>query len=124
MIKASKLLLILVSAFFFFAETLPSSAETLTWRVRSNHPNTVNVEFYSQNRRHAWPGGKKVYVIRDYDTHSYRIRCRSGEYICYGAWVRGRSSSYWGVGKSNRNKCSSCCYSCDGGTTRIQVLNP
>ena len=30
-----------------------------------------------------------------------RLSCRSGEDICYGAWVRNHASTYCGVGDSN-----------------------
>ena len=71
--RTLSLVILIFSTIAFTTTTIaPSAAETLTWRVRSNHPNAVNVEFYSQDRRHAWPGGKKVYVIRDYDTHALK----------------------------------------------------
>ncbi|AXS42377.1 hypothetical protein D1F64_02345 [Breoghania sp. L-A4] len=99
-------------------------AETLTWQIRSEHPKVVSLEFYSQGRSVSWPGDGQVYVIKDYDTHTYRLSCRPGEQICYGAWVRNRKRSYWGVGANNRNRCRSCCYTCDGGETQVIVLNP
>ncbi|WP_350334655.1 hypothetical protein [Coralliovum pocilloporae] len=101
-----------------------SHAAQLTWKVKSNHPNKVSVVFYSQTYDHAWPGGSKVYVISDYKTHTYRLNCRRGEKICYGAWVRGNSTTYWGVGQYNQHGCRGCCYTCGGGTTKVQVLNP
>lgn len=101
-----------------------AEAETLTFYIRSEHPKVVSLEFYSQNRRVAWPGDGEVYVIKDYDTHEYRLSCRAGEKICYGAWVRNRQSSYWGVGYNDRNGCKGCCYTCNGGETRVIVLNP
>lgn len=125
MLRIFKGLLLAVFAASIFAGSVEtSSADSLTWQIRSEHPNAVAVEFYSQNRNHVWPGGGKVYVIKDWDTHTYRLSCHSGEKICYGAWVRGRKSTYWGVGNNNRNRCSRCCYTCGGGTTRVQVLNP
>ncbi|WP_155190098.1 hypothetical protein [Roseibium denhamense] len=103
----------------------PASAQTIKWQFQSNHPNVVNVELYSDSRRgHVWPGSNRVYVLDDYSTKTINISCRYGETICYGAWVRNRNNSYWGVGYKNRNRCSSCCYQCDGGTTNVIVLNP
>ena len=102
----------------------PLRAETLTWKIRSEHPKVVSLEFYSQRRDVAWPGDGQVYVLKDYDTHTYRLSCRAGESICYGAWVRNRERSYWGVGANNRNSCRHCCYTCDGGETKVIVLNP
>lgn len=108
---------------FGSAWAVPADAESLTFRIRSNHPNIVQVEFYSQNYNRAWPGGSQAYEISDYDVHSYRLNCRSGEKICFGAWVKG-SSDYWGVGPNDEHGCSSCCYTCNGGTTPIENLNP
>jgi hypothetical protein len=102
---------------------LPALGEDLTFRMKSNHRNKVQVEFYSQNRNHAWPGGNKAYNIDDYEVHSFRLTCNRGEKICYGAWVTGNSSRYWGVGINNRQRCSNCCYTCNGGTASIE-LNP
>ncbi len=99
------------------------SAGSLTFYVQSNHKNVVSLEFYSQNRDHVWPGNSKVYIIEDYDTHSYALSCRSGEKICYGAWVRNSTSEYWGVGYNNREYCESCCWTCNGGETPVIHLN-
>ncbi|ADZ72061.1 hypothetical protein [Polymorphum gilvum] len=103
---------------------LPAGAETLTWHFRSEHPNVVSVELYSEQRNHVWPGGGKIYILDDYSVRDISISCRPGEKICYGAWVRNRTSSYWGVGYNKRNSCTSCCYTCNGGETKIIVLNP
>lgn len=106
--------------------TLQSTAfaASMTWRIRAFDKHAVDIAFYSQNRKHEWPGGGKVWVIRDYDVKSYNITCVSGEKICYGAWVRGSSKEYWGTGKDNRNTCKKCCYTCeDGFTTPILNLN-
>ena len=101
----------------------PALAENVTFNIKSNHPNKVQVEFYSQNRNHAWPGGNKAYNLNDYDMHNYRLTCNAGEKICYGAWVSGNSSKYWGVGMNNRQRCSNCCTTCNGGSITY-TLNP
>jgi len=101
------------------------SAETLLWKFRSEHPKIVDVELYSDTRRnHVWPGNDRIYVLDDYSTKTINITCRRGEKICYGAWVRNRTGTYWGVGYKNRNSCKRCCYTCDGGQTKVIVLNP
>ena len=46
-------------------------ADTLQWTFRSEHPNTVSLEFYSQDYNRAWPGGGEVYIIDDWDSHYY-----------------------------------------------------
>jgi hypothetical protein len=102
---------------------LPASAENFTFKVRSYHKHQVDVAFYSQNRNHAWPGDGKVWIIKDYDVHTYSLTCVRGEKICYGAWVRGASSSYWGGGKGGRQACQKCCFICNGGETPVINLN-
>lgn len=113
------------SMVFIGAAAQPAEAGSLLWRFESKHPNVVNVELYSDTRRgHVWPGNNRVYVLDDYSVKTINISCRSGEKVCYGAWVKNRSNLYWGVGYKNRNRCSSCCYTCNGGETRVIVLNP
>ncbi len=101
-----------------------AGAESLTWKLRSEHPNVVSASFYSQDRNVAWPGNGQVYILDDYEVHTTRLSCISGETICYGAWVRNRSDIYWGVGARNEHRCSTCCYVCDGGTTPVKALKP
>ncbi len=98
-------------------------SENLTFRIKSEHENVVSLEFYSQSRNHVWPGNSKVYILDDYGTHTYNLSCRSGEKVCYGAWVRNRTSTYWGVGYNDRHGCESCCWICDGGRTPVVTLS-
>jgi hypothetical protein len=101
-----------------------AKAETLTFYIQSDHPNVVELEFYSQDRNHVWPGNNEVYILDDYNVKNITLSCRSGELICYGAWVRNRSNLYWGVGPNDSQSCSSCCYYCDGGYTETIGLDP
>ena len=100
-----------------------ADAETLTFRIRSYYQYRVQVEFYSQSRRHAWPGGDQAYNLNDSRVHEYRLNCRSGEKICYGAWVTGNQNQYWGTGLRGNHSCRKCCFYCDGGITPIINLN-
>jgi hypothetical protein len=92
--------------------------------VKSEHPRVVDIAFYSDHRRHAWPGFNRVYTIRDYKPHHYVLNCNRGEKICYGAGVRNAYRQYWGVGIGNRVRCATCCFVCQGQRTRQIVLNP
>lgn len=100
----------------FFAVSA-ASAEQMTFMMRNGHPNAVRVELYSDDRNHVWPGKGQDYYLDDGETQSVRITCRQGEKICYGAWVDGDEDTYWGVGKGNEERCSDCCYTCNGGET-------
>jgi hypothetical protein len=92
-------------------------AAEVTFMMRNNHPNALEVELYSQDRNHVWPGGGEVYVLDDGETKSMALSCNQGESICYGAWIKGDQETYWGVGPNNAQTCTDCCYTCTGGAT-------
>jgi hypothetical protein len=102
----------------------PAAADTLTWRVRSEYPYRVQLEFYSTTRSAAWPGDGQAYDLNDSATHTYHLECYSGEKICYGAWVTGDSTKYWGAGYGGTESCTACCYVCGAGETDVIVLRP
>ncbi len=87
-------------------------ADSITFKFKSNAEYSVGLEFTSQDRNHQWPGDGNAYKIDDYDTHTYKLSCITGENICYGAWVENRDDLYWGVGMDNGNHCDDCCYIC------------
>ena len=98
--------------------TVPAAfAADVTFEMRNSHPNAVEVELYSQDRKHVWPGNNEVYYLDDGETKSISLSCKQGENICYGAWVSGDKSTYWGTGPNNADTCTDCCYTCTGGTT-------
>jgi len=109
---------------FCVALSAPATAENMNWQIRSDYPYIVSLEFYSQDRNHSWPGGGKAYILDDSAVHSYNLSCSYGETICYGAWVRGNSDKYWGVGRDNSQYCSDCCYDCGSGDAELRILNP
>lgn len=104
----------------------PAQAQnvTMTWKFKAFHKNIVDVQLYSQNRGNVWPGSSRVWSIKNFETQNMPISCVAGERICYGAWVRGTGSSYWGVGQNQKHRCSNCCYTCQSNTaTPIINLN-
>lgn len=96
---------------------LPAAAADVTFIMRNSHPNAVEVELYSQDRDHVWPGGNQVYYLDDGETKEIPLSCSEGEQICYGAWVSGDKGTYWGTGPENAETCEDCCYTCTGGET-------
>ena len=84
----------------------------------------MRVDLYSQDRDHLWPGGGENYYLDDGETKEMSLECEEGESICYGAWIDGDESTYWGVGPNNGQKCESCCYTCEGGSTEEITLVP
>lgn len=99
-------------------------AGDVTFEIKNSHPNAMRVELYSQDRDHVWPGNNQDYYLNDGETKSIPLSCNDGESICYGAWVDGDDSTYWGVGPGNTEKCDDCCYTCSGGETEEIDLVP
>jgi hypothetical protein len=92
-----------------------ANAEEITFKINNDYDKDIQIEFYSQNRSHAWPGGNKAYNLEASDSNSYKLACQQGEKICYGAWVKGNSSTYWGVGLNGKYSCDACCQVCGDG---------
>lgn len=101
-----------------------SLASDVTFVMRNSHPNALEVELYSQDRDHVWPGGNQVYYLDDGETKTMPLACEEGETICYGAWISGDKGTYWGVGPDNSENCDNCCYTCTGGETEEIDLVP
>lgn len=95
----------------------PAFAADITITMQNDHPNAVEVEMYSQDRDHVWPGNNQVYYFDDGETKQIPLACEEGETICYGAWIAGDKGTYWGTGPDNQQECSNCCYTCEGGET-------
>lgn len=115
----------LLAAFVLIAAQLlavgAAMAESMTWKFKSQHANIVDVQLYASARNNVWPGNGQVWSLKDYNAHSVQINCVKGEKVCYGAWVRGTESSYWGGGRGNKKSCTSCCYIC-GSTAQTPVI--
>lgn len=101
-----------------------SLASDVTFVMRNSHPNALEVELYSQDRDHVWPGGNQIYYLDDGETKTMPLACEEGETICYGAWISGDKGTYWGVGPDNSENCDNCCYTCTGGETEEIDLVP
>lgn len=100
-----------------------AKAETMVWKFRSHHANIVDIQLYAPARNVVWPGNSQVWSLKDYNAHNVTINCVRGEKVCYGAWVRGTESSYWGAGRGNRKSCTNCCGTCGGGPMPVINLN-
>ena len=101
-----------------------SLASDVTFAIKNSHPNALEVELYSQDRDHVWPGNNQVYYLDDGETKTMPLSCEEGETICYGAWISGDKGTYWGVGPDNAETCDDCCYTCTGGETEEIDLVP
>lgn len=119
----TRFLTVMAASIVLMLMPVAASAGNLVFRIKSSYTFRVQIEFYSQNRNFAWPGGNKAYNLDDSQIHQFSLNCRSGEKICYGAWVTGNQSRYWGTGLGGRQACSKCCFTCDGGQTPIITLH-
>ncbi len=79
-----------------YVSSVSLASDQAMFIVRSLHPNIIDLEFYADARKHAWPGGNQVYTVKDSHWHTYILNCRRGEKICYGVGVRGSYNKYWG----------------------------
>ncbi len=112
--SASLAALLVISA----AIAVPAAhGEEMNFYITNSHPNALEVELYSQDRDHVWPGDGQVYVFNDGEEKTIPISCDAGESICYGAWISGDQGTFWGVGPNSAENCSDCCYVCNGGAT-------
>jgi hypothetical protein len=102
----------------------PAVAGEVTFVMNNHHPNAVEVQLYSQDRDHVWPGPDEVYLLDDGETKTMSLSCEDGEGICYGAWIVGDQNTFWGVGPGATQSCDNCCYTCQGGNTETINLVP
>jgi hypothetical protein len=100
-----------------------AKAETFTFNIQKNVGETLDLVFYSRDRNHAWPGGTEVYILENNRPYNVTLSCQRGEKICYGAWVRGNTNYFWGVGYGGGQACNNCCFFCDGGQSVLINLN-
>jgi len=106
-----------------FVAMADASAQSLTFVVRSETNGLIDYKLWSQDRSHVWPSVRNVYGLNHRGhQRSTRINCIRGERICYGAWFRNNPKLTWGAGSTGKARCTSCCYICDGTTTRVKVL--
>jgi hypothetical protein len=101
-----------------------TSKAQMAWRFQNVQSEPVALAFYSQNRKHEWPGGGKAYSVPYSATLTYRynLECNPGERICFGAWVTQNSTKSWGVGRNGVRGCSDCCFYCDGTVATKQIF--
>ncbi len=106
------------------ASTSVALADDMTFYMKHSRPTGIAIELFSQDRRQVWPGNDKVYFLDVGERKSVTVECQAGENICYGAWVNGDDSIWWGVGPDNNQQCNDCCRICVDGTTEALVIGP
>ena len=96
----------------------PASPEELVWAFSNHHSNVVGIQLYRMHgaERGIEPGPDQAYELRSGESGVIRIRCRSHQNVCFGAWSNGK---YWGVGFNGASTCSRCCRPCG---TRLATI--
>ena len=122
LVRLVTILLLAVAATLHAPRGAEAQSGSLVWEIRSLYRYQVEIAFFAQNRDWQWPGNGNVWVLDDDNYRTFTLNCRNGERICYGAWVRGDASRYWGVGYGNRQRCDACCYTCGAGGTQPITL--
>ena len=64
-----------------------------------------------------WPGGGRVYVVRDGESYQQSLGCTPGYKVCYGA-RNTRTNSYWGIDIDASKGCENCCTTCPASSNR------
>jgi hypothetical protein len=99
-----------------------SLAEEMSLTLQNPQSTPLQVELYSRARAHNWPEGGASYEIGPGATQSFQLSCTDGESICYGAWVPGSESTYFGVGQDAIESCEHCCFTCESGARAAFVI--
>ena len=97
----------------------PSST---TFHISSSNYYRVHYEFTSVKDGGKWPGSGQVYFINRGEQRKHKLRCdRPGEKVCYGAWIAGDTSTYWGKGYGGQYGCTDCCAFCGGQDVHLGI---
>jgi len=89
---------------------IAAQAADMAFLMTNRHAAAVAVELFGRDR--VWPGDDQVYLLDGGERKSVPISCDAGETICYGAWVAGDDTTFWGVGPDNDQDCDKCCSTC------------
>ena len=115
---------LLTIALGLLAAASAAIAADMTWPIENRAAYEVEVQFFSRDRDALWPGVNRVWYVKPGQVIHPTLRCRDGEYICYGAWPTGNSTQFWGVGRGGKQGCQSCCDNCVNGNVNGHNLNP
>lgn len=101
---------------FLLLFTTPAFADELVWHFTNGSPYKAQIDFRSTtNPSRWWPGNGEAFTLNDRDEHTYRLRCSTGEEICYGAVTTPAGKYFWGRGGAHNRSCRACCAVCGGG---------
>lgn len=96
------------------AVAVPSAqADELSFRFTNQVSAPVLVKLFSSDRLKEWPDDGSLFILADRSPRKFSIGCELGERICYGAWIEGDFSRYWGAGHEGKRECDNCCEICE-----------
>ncbi|HME56863.1 MAG TPA: hypothetical protein VKF63_00885 [Terracidiphilus sp.] len=104
--------------------TDPTSTSALTFQINDacNDGYTVFYKFFDETDSLVWPSSTQAYTIQYGETYTSNLSCNTGAKICYGASDDGNDAiGYWGVGSSNLESCTNCCYTCANTQVDVQL---
>jgi hypothetical protein len=104
----------------------PAQAAEMAFYMKNRSGAGVVVELSSRDRDKVWPGGGQMYFLDAGEKISVPVECRTGETICYGAWIDGDAATQWGVGPDRvlPSDCEYCCAVCRADATAVVSINP
>lgn len=97
----------------------PNDENVLHWDFQNLTGEHIQLQFFSKDRSHVWPGNNQARNLRDDQVQTFNLTCRPSEKICFGARYYDRADRHWGVGRSGDEGSSRCCTNC--GETPEQV---
>jgi hypothetical protein len=93
--------------------------DTIQWLFTNHTDETIQIEFTTDPPNRVWPGDNKAYTIPPHSTQSKTLNCVSGQKICYGGWIKGNFTKYWGAGNNGDYNCDNCCAKCGSANPHI-----
>lgn len=85
----------------------------ITFRFTNQAASPVLVRLYSADRDLTWPRDGQLFILADRAPRKFAVGCELGEQICYGAWVEGDFTRFWGAGHEGKAVCDDCCRICE-----------
>ncbi|WP_156406941.1 hypothetical protein [Bosea sp. Root670] len=109
---------------------LQSNPNGIIFKIKNVAGKTVHIRFFNlgfSNRGPAkgvWPALGKAYVLQDEKMTEYKMSCRKGERICFGAEFpnQGGRRTYFGSSLSGQEGCENCCGECGAGPYGTQLV--
>ncbi len=90
-----------------------AGSEELSFRFTNKAATPVWVKLFSSDRLKDWPDDGRLFILADSSPRKFSVGCEPGERICYGAWIEGDITRYWGSGNEGKFDCDNCCRICE-----------